>query len=392
MPDSLKDLGIVYFGNDWFAENRTSSHHIAVQLARLAPVLYVDSPGLRAPAATGRDFRKLMRKALSSLDGARRIRENLWHRTVPQLPYRRWPGVARVNREFGLWAVGKAMAGIPCKGWISWFAVPHPGFMARHLGERLCVYYCIDDYAAHPGVDPEIVGQLDDELTRSADQVFVAPPAMVEAKKALNPHTVFSPHGVDAELFGRARDERTPVPEIARRLPHPVVGFFGLLGDWIDIDLLAFMAKARPTWSFLLVGHAYADVQALRELGNVVMVGPQPYESLPGWARSFDVAVIPYRDTQQVRNANPLKLREYLATGRPVVATPNPEIERFREWIRIARTGPEFLAQIEAALEPEGAAAAERRIAAVRSMTWEARVQSSLDILGERLEGRPMAA
>jgi glycosyltransferase involved in cell wall biosynthesis len=277
------------------------------------------------------------------------------------------------------------MTCIKCKGWISWFVVPHPGFLAGRLGERLCVYYCIDDYAAHPGVDQQVVTSLDKYLTRKADAVFVAPPAIVEAKKALNPHTTFSPHGVDSDHFARALDPATRIPEAAMQLPHPVIGFFGLVADWIDVDLIAFMARARPTWSFLLVGHVYADTSVLNGLKNVVMVGAQPYASLPNWAKSFDVAIIPYRDTQQVRHANPLKLREYLATGRPVVSTPNPEVERFREWVRIARTAPEFLEQVEAALEVESVASVEARMAVVRPMTWDARVQAVLDVVGVRV-------
>ncbi|MGH8864534.1 MAG: glycosyltransferase, partial [Burkholderiales bacterium] len=308
--------------------------------------------------------------------------------TVPQLPYRQLPGLGRIVRGFGEWSIARAMGRIPCEGWISWFVVPHPGFMAGRFGERLIVYYCVDDYAAHPGVDSVGVARSDMDLTRVADQVFVAPPAILEAKKALNPHTVLSPHGVDADLFARARDPSTPVPEPAARLPHPVIGFFGLVADWIDVDLIAFLARARPTWSFLLVGHVYADTRVLNGLGNVATVGAQPYESLPGWSKAFDVAIIPYRDTQQTRHASPLKLREYLATGRPVVATPNPEVERFREWVRIARTGPEFLVQIEAALEAESNDAADARMALVRPMTWDARVQEILDVVGARASER----
>jgi glycosyltransferase involved in cell wall biosynthesis len=218
-----------------------------------------------------------------------------------------------------------------------------------------------------------------------AGQVFVAPPAILDAKRSLNPHTEFSPHGVDAGLFGRARDPATRIPEAAMRLPHPVIGFFGLVADWIDVELIAFMARARPAWSFLLVGHVYAGIAAFDGCRNVVMVGAQPYESLPNWAKSFDVAIIPYRDTQQVRHANPLKLREYLATGCPVVATPNAEVERFREWVRIARTPREFLEQVEAALAVEPASAVEARMAAVRSMTWDARVRAVLDVVAIRV-------
>jgi glycosyltransferase involved in cell wall biosynthesis len=172
------------------------------------------------------------------------------------------------------------------------------------------------------------------------------------------------------------------VPPIAKRLRRPVIGFFGLVAEWVDLELIAFMARARPGWSFLLVGHVAADTSALTGVGNVTLVGPQPYASLPGWAKSFDVALIPYRDVRQTRNANPLKLREYLAAGRPVVSTPNSDVERFRDWVKVAQSGPEFLAQVEAALSEDSAERARARRSAVASLTWTARAQSVLEIVG----------
>ena len=381
-------IGIVYFGNDWFAENRTSSHHIAQRLAQRFTVIYVDSPGMRAPSATGRDFRRLVRKLVSTLRRPRELTPGFWYCTVPQLPFLRLPGVDALNRLFGLWAVRRAIRTAHFGRFLSWFVVPHPGFMAQHLGEDLCIYYCIDDYAAHPGVDSARISQNDRDLTEAADQVFVAPPALLAAKTAQNPTTVFSPHGVDVDLFARAMNPLTPLPPLARELPRPVIGFFGLIADWIDTELICWLADQRPSWSFLLVGAHKTDIADLRLRANIHLPGPQPYCELPGWARAFDVAIIPYRLNQQVRNANPLKLREYLATGRPVVTVRNPEIERFAKWVRIADDRESFLAAMEAALEPEPASAVEARIASVSEMTWDHRVKEVLETVDRAFSRR----
>ena len=377
--ETLAGYGIVYFGNDWFAENRTSSHHIARRLAKQVPVLYVDSPGLRAPNSSGRDLKRLLKKLLGTFRLPEQLDTNFWHCTVPQIPYRRFPGINALNQVFGLWAVRRALRHVGFKLRISWFVVPHPGFMAKRLQERLCVYYCIDDYAAHPGVDAKLVAQCDAELTVKADQLFVAPPALMVSKMAQNSSAVFAPHGVDVALFKQAMSPDTKVPEAARSLRGPVIGYFGSIAAWIDVELIAWLARSRPQWSFLLIGHAFADVSALKLLSNVRLVGAQPYESLPGWAKAFDVAIIPYRLNQQVKNANPLKLREYLATGRPVVTVSNPEIDRFSKWVRIVNGNAEFLAAIEQALLPEPMESAYARIAAVEKMTWDHRVR---DVLG----------
>jgi glycosyltransferase involved in cell wall biosynthesis len=378
---ALKGLGIVYFGNEWFAENRTSSHHVAKRLSAHCPLLYVDSPGLRAPRASGRDIRRLFAKVAQALRKPTRVAPNLWHCTIPQIPFRRLPGVRALNRAFGRWALRRAVAAVEFKRSISWFVVPHPGFMAGTLGEELIVYYCIDDYAALPGVDVEAITAADAALAQRADQVFVAAPSLLAAKTVQNSTTVLSPHGVDFELFARATHPATVVPEQAAALRRPVIGFFGLLADWINIQLLAFLAKQRPDWTLLLVGHVGTDVAELRGLPNVVFAGPQPYESLPGWAKAFDVAVIPYRLNRQVLNANPLKLREYLATGKPVVSVPTPEVERFARHVRLAATPEAFLAEVEAALRDESAERSSARRESVRHMSWDARVSEVLQVV-----------
>jgi glycosyltransferase involved in cell wall biosynthesis len=299
---------------------------------------------------------------------------------VPQLPFRRIPGVEAINCAFGRWAVRRAMRAAGIERCISWFVVPHPGFLAGRLDEDLCVYYCIDDYAAHPGVDAGLIGRRDAELSRRADLLFVAPPTLLAPKRALNPNTIASPHGVDVDLFARAAVAETDVAAGARDLARPVIGYFGSLHDWIDFELIEWLARERPHWSFLLVGHVATDVGALAGLPNVRLAGPQPYASLPGWAKAFDVAIIPYRLNRQVANANPLKLREYLATGKPVVSVRNAEIEKFDRWVRIADDREGFLAAIERALAEDSPAASLERRAAVADQTWDRRVA---DVVGQ---------
>jgi glycosyltransferase involved in cell wall biosynthesis len=384
----LGDRGIVYFGNDWYAENRTSSHHLATRLAAVTPLLYVDSPGMRAPQASGRDVRRGLRKLGAALRRPILIAPDLWHCTVPQLPFRRVPGVDLFNRIFGRWAVRRAMRALGTARYISWFVVPHPGFLARRLGEDLCVYYCIDDYAAHPGVDTAVIAARDSALTRCADLVFVAPPALLASKQASNARTHFSPHGVDVALFARAMDPATPLPEGAIGLQAPVVGYFGSIHEWIDLELVEWLARMRPQWTFLLVGHAATDVSALRALPNVKLVGAQPYRDLPAWAKAFDVAIIPYRRNRQVENANPLKLREYLATGKPIVSVSNAEIDRFARWVHIVEGRERFLAALEQAVHEDPPGAAAERMAAVAGQSWDNRVREVLDQVRMALSAR----
>jgi glycosyltransferase involved in cell wall biosynthesis len=382
---SLSQFGVIYFGNDWSAENRTSSHHIAERLAARTRVLYVDCPGLRSPKANARDMKKLWRKLVSAVRPPRSVAEGMWQISMPQVPFRRMPFVRRLNVALGKFLVGRALRRLGFGRTVSWFAVPHPGYLANAFDEAAVVYYCIDDYAALPDVDAPAIAAMDAHLTRCADQVFVASSVMLVAKQREKPTTVLAPHGVDVALFRTASDRLLPIAPGASSLPRPVIGFYGLIEQWIDLDLIAELAERRPEWTFLMIGRLAVDPGRLKVMPNVVFAGPQPYRSLPAWAKAFDVAIIPYRMTRQVVNAAPLKLREYLATGKPIVAVPAPEIERFAGLVRIARGPEQFIREIEAALSSDSDAERTRRIDATATMTWETRISDVVEIVERRI-------
>lgn len=384
-PSVLAHYSIVYFGNDWRAENRTSSHHVARRLAARFPLLYVDCPGLRAPAATARDLRRLARKIRETASGPEPVSPQMWRCTLPQVPFRRLSAVNAFNERLARFLLLRWIRRLGWDRLISWFVVPHPGFLAGRLREDYVVYYCTDDYSALPGVDRATVARMDADLTRRADQVFAVSTYLLEMKRALNPSTAYAPHGVDFELFAKALDPNTPIPPRAMQLPRPVIGYFGVVGAWIDLGLLRYLASHRPEWSFLLVGRIACDVSALESLPNVTFVGPQPYESLSRWARAFDVAIMPYLRNQQVLAANPLKLREYLATGKPIVSVPTPEVERFAHCVRIAGGPAAFLAAIEEAMREDSPEQVRARQAAVAGMSWETRVSECLRIVEQGL-------
>ncbi len=378
-------LDIVYFGNEWFAENRTSSHHISRRLSQRSNLLYVDSPGMRPPSGNKRDLGRIFKKLWQALKPPQRVAPGLWHCTVPQLPWGRVPGVARLNRLFGAWAVRRAMRVAGMSKPVLWFHLPHPSFMVDAVPHRAVIYYCIDNYAALPGVDVAFITECDLTLTRRANHVFVAPPSLVAAKQAINPNTTYSPHGVDVDMFARAQAPDTVVPARAASLPGAVIGYFGLIAPWTDVALLVHLARQRPDWSLLLIGFASADVSELASLPNVHLVGPQPYETLPEWAKAFDVAIMPYGHNQMVANNNPLKLREYLATGKPVVSTPTPEVQRFSGLVEVASDPEAFVQAVERALQDDSPERIQARMHAVRDMSWDHRVEQTWDTVGKVL-------
>lgn len=374
---------VVYFGNDWFADNRTSSHHVARQLADRTRVLYVECPGLRAPAVNSRDAGRIVRKVVRAFRPAVKISDRLTVKTLVQWPAHGSKMVARINRAWCGTTARWAMRSLGPEAPVAWCTVPHVGGFVGDLGARAIVYHCIDDYSALPGVDVEAVRAMDDSLTRTADLVIAASGPVFDARRALNPNTILVPHGVDFEHFARARHGSFPSPAEIADIQGPIVGFTGLIERWIDVDLVGWLAKQLPHATFVMVGRVAIPPEQLPSAANLRWLGARPYERLPEYGARFDAAIIPYRLNAQVHAANPLKLREYLSMGLPVVAVSTPEIDKFGHVVSIARTPETFRDAVAAALkEPRDAASVERRQAVAREGTWAARV----DEIWERVQ------
>src|SRR6185436_1815636 len=197
----------------------------------------------------------------------------------------------------------------------------------------------------------------------------------------LNPRTHFVTHGVDVEHFGRALDPATPIPEELRHLPRPIVGFFGLMAEWVDVGLIRAMADRHPDWSIVLLGRVATDVSSLAGRPNVRFLGRKPYAALPAYCRGFDAGIVPFRMSDLTVRANPLKLREYLAAGLPVASTPLPEVLRYDALVETGATDHEFIAAVERALARRSPAAVRQRVDAMRAESWEARVEEIAELL-----------
>jgi glycosyltransferase involved in cell wall biosynthesis len=271
---------------------------------------------------------------------------------------------------------------------IVWCTVPHVASFVPRLRRSLLVYHCIDDYSALPGVDARAVRMLDDSLTRQADLVIAASRPVFAAKQRLNQSALLMPHGVDVAHFGRAQSEEMRRPD---DLPNqrPIVGFVGLIEQWIDLELVAYLADNIPEATFVMIGRIAVPAADVPVRPNLIFLGPRPYESLPAYGRFFDAAIIPYKLTDQVIAANPLKLREYLAMGLPTVAVSTPEIDQFAEVVSVNQTRDDFLRSLRAALATRSSdEAIRRRMQAVEAVSWEARVAGLLTHIDTLLHGR----
>lgn len=383
-------LSIIYCGNDWSAENRTSSHHIATRLGAACRMVYVECPGMRPPSGSRRDVGRVFRKLAAWFRGTRDSGAGFPVATLIQFPFHRFGVVRWINRHLARWSLRRLARRHRLRNVVLYMTIPHTSPLIGTLGERLVVYYCTDDHASFPGVHADAVRSMDEEATRKADLVFVASETLLSAKRALNPHTVLSPHGVDAAHFASARDASGPIPPEIAELRRPVIGYFGLVERWMDWELVDWLAARRPDWQFVIVGRVAIPEGELPNRPNVHFLGKRPYADLPAYGRRFDATIIPSRlDHQFAQHASPLKLREYLAMGAPVVATATPENRKFADVIALAENRDDFLEHLTRAVAtPITPAAAERRMARVADQTWDARAATVLDAIRVRLAER----
>jgi len=267
----------------------------------------------------------------------------------------------------------------------------HFGLVGK-FGEKLACYHNYDEF---PDMAPnvrvkEILGQFDDRLTSQVDVVLATSRAQWERRKVINPNSYFLPNGVDFELFNRALDSGLPLPADIADVPRPIIGFAGWLGYHIDVELLNQVADAFPDHSLVLVGpDELPDTPArlrLQARANVFFLGEKKHYELPNYLRAFDVALMPYLlDKGHVRSAYPLKLHEYLAAGRAIVAVALPELRFYSHVVRIAQTTDDFVRQVREAQYDYTLEAIQARVAVAGENTWDHRVTDIYRILQHHL-------
>ncbi|MBI2822345.1 MAG: glycosyltransferase [Acidobacteria bacterium] len=375
----MRGQDIICFANDWESEP-LSKKHIMLRLARENRVLWVNSLGTRTPRASARDLRRMVDKLRQFCRGCQRPARNLYVVSPLAIPFHGSRLSRRINRWWLAYWLRRICRELGFENPISWSFIPSAADIVGTLGERCVIYHCVDEFSEFTGTNKAAILEMERRLIEKADVVLVSSGPLYQSKRPYHPHTFLVTHGVDAEHFSSARDPQTVVPGAVAAFSHPVVGFHGLVADWVDLELVRFLALRRPGWSFVLVGKIETDPAPVDGLPNVHLLGRVDYRYLPAYCKGFDVAILPFVLNDLTRAANPLKLREYLAAGLPVVATPIPEVERLAGAVRIGRNPEEFLVQIEAALADAKIRPAPS-LRAVDCESWDEKVRTIASIL-----------
>lgn len=361
------------FSHDWTGDPLSKTHLMRL-LARDNRILWVNSIGYRTPSlGSKRDLRRIVQKLKAATESVSEVEKNLFVFSPISLPAFGSRRILAFNARLLRWQVRRAMRKLRFRDPVNWVFNPAAGILAGNLGEAEIVYYCVDEYTAFKGVDTESLRVIEQALLERADLVVVSAEKLLQTKRSRHAPTVLVRHGVDFEHFSSALKSDTVVPDEIARLPGPVIGYFGLIADdWVDVPLLVHVARSFPSGSLVLIGKSTMDVSALEREPNVHLLGRKPYSSLPAYCKGFDVALIPFPVTEVTLNANPLKAREYLAAGLPVISTPIPEVEVLGQCL-IGRTPEEFVTRIrEAATNPGPQGDRSRQM---KSEGWSARLE-----------------
>lgn len=363
---------IICFANDWSGDP-LSKKHIMLRLARRHRVLWVNSINNRRPRLAQKDFRRIVEKLKAFRSGLKQVEEKIWVLSPVFVPFHGSWMVRLLNRWLLGFQIRRASRRLGLTNPITYTFVPTSADVVGTLGEKSVVYHCVDEYAAFSDAAGEVRAR-ERELLRKSDLVLVSASDLLKTKREHNPKTFLVTHGVDYEHFRRATDEGTPVAPELRDLPRPILGFHGLIADWVDLPLLGELARMRPQWSIVLVGRGDTDLSPIQGLPNVYVLGHRPYAKLPEYLRGFDIALLPFVVSELTMAANPLKLREYLAAGLPVVAAPLPEIARFEGLVSLAFTAQEYSQEIEALLAAKRTGPSRERSEQMAGESWDGKV------------------
>jgi len=383
---SHENPGIVCFGDsDWWYHNRS---HMDMQImkrcARLTKVLYVNSIVIRKfNIKEGTMFlRRVKRKFHSIVRGIRPSGiKNMTIYSPFSLPVHHINFARQLNAFAIQRQIRRCMNKLGIKKPIIWVACPGAAQIALKLPHLKLVYQRSDCYEELPCIDSCQIKKYDQLLKREADLVIYVNRALMRKECHQCKKSILLDHGVDFDIFAGA-DHNEYIPEDIKTIPHPVLGFYGNIDNHTcNIELIEQIADILTDISIVLVGNSSVDLSRLAARRNIYILGQKPYDQIPHYAKCFDVCFMPWQQNEWIKACNPIKLKEYLALGKPIVSTPFTELESYKDLVDVAFDAISFAGAVKKAFNentPELVSARRRRVI---NCTWEEKAKEVLSTL-----------
>jgi hypothetical protein len=353
---------LLVFADDW-GRHPSSCQHLVRHLLGRHAVCWVNTIGTRPPRldlATLRRGLGKVRQWLSASEGGPSLPPNL-----RVLNPRMWPRFTRaadrwLNRKLLLRQLAPAVCGLP-EPPIAITTLPIVADMMDQLPVRRWVYYCVDDFGQWPGLDQTALQQMEERVVRRADAIVAVSETLRDRLAGMGRDSRLLTHGIDLDFW----TAHVAAPAVLDGLERPLVLFWGVIDRRMDVGFVERLAAEMPKGTVVLLGREGDPDSRLYAPRRVVRVPPVPFEQLPGVARAVDVLIMPYADLPVTRAMQPLKLKEYLATGRAAVVRNLPATRGWADCLDLAATAEEFVQLVRQRIEtglPESQRAARARL------------------------------
>jgi hypothetical protein len=383
---------VCFGGEDWWYHHPHSKNHLMRRFARAGNrVIFVNSISMGMTSVTNKDFLpRVTRKLKSYAKLARTTSEGITVVSPAALPFFGSSAARAANRHLLTAQVGALARSRGLSKPVLWIAIPTAVEMIGRMKESLVVYQVSDKYDANTmdhATDPATIRRLHERALDSADIIFYSGRKLLSEATRARERSHLLEQAVDFDHWAQAGTGELEVAAEVEKIPRPRIGYFGAIEPWlVDQELIRRASTERPAWHWVFIGNRSRGLE-IEGLPNVHFLPPVPYDELPRYAAGFDVCALPWETEQAFTSyGSAIKVREYLATGKPVVIAPLPEYEPMADVLRIARSRDDFLRLIEDALEEEGDERARARQASVRGGTWDARAEWVSGLIQEALE------
>ncbi|MFC6090940.1 glycosyltransferase, partial [Saccharothrix lopnurensis] len=344
---------ICFSAQDWWYHNRAhSDFQLMRSMAGHRRVLVVNSIGMRMPTRGNSTHvaRRILRKLRSVAKFVRRPMPDFYVMSPLPLPFYGSPFLRRVNAVLVRAQVRLVATALRLHTPVIMVTIPTAWDVVAPMRRHRLVFNRSDRHSDFPEADRASIEVLERQLLTHADHVvYVSHALMAEEAPLTGSRAHFLDHGVDVDHFtARPEHER---PDDIRAVPGPRIGFFGALDDFVvDFDLLERVAAELPDASLVLIGDATHPMERFDKYPNVHWLGFRPYSLIPAYGSAFDVAIMPWQDNSWIRHSNPIKLKEYLALGLPVVSTDFAELAAYTGRVHAATSHTDFVEAIRTAL------------------------------------------
>jgi len=378
----LQDNHIVIFSSDDWGW-KTSKYQLSTRFSKNNKVLFVSSIGFRSPKASAQDIYRILNKLKSFFRGIRKVDSNLHVLAPLVIPFNFVPYREKINAVLIRLQLKYAFIKLEIKTPYVFVFSQNWCDYVEHIKRRRLIYYCIDEHSGFDGIEKEKFNKLDKKMASISEFIFCSSYKLYEKYIKRNSSTFYMPHGVNYELFSSAINDKSLVlPDDLKNIPKPIFLFFGHISyDWIEVELLKYIAKNRPEWFIVLLGRYSVAEDEFAGYPNIVYLGEKDITELPAYCKGSDVGLIPFVKSELTDNCNPLKLPEYASAGLPVVSTDIPEVRKQSGLSRIGKSYDEFLQECEiASLHSERQSAMDRSNS-MSEHTWDHRVESIYKIL-----------